>query len=159
MDSKILDASAFYAGVPFGADDDWQTTPLILDEVSHIKKRQDVMAIMIETGRLKIKEPAAESTAKATGAAGRTGDLRQLSRQDISVLALAIETSGQIVTDDFAVSNVARFLKIVVIPVMTGGIRNSGVWIHYCSGCRRNFKNVKKCPLCGNNTRRKLVKG
>ncbi len=158
MDSKVLDASAFYAGVPFGADDRWYTTPLVFEEVSHIKKNQDVLYTMIEAGRLQVREPGEESSARATEGSKRTGDFQQLSRQDISVLALALEMGAQIVTDDFAVSNVAKSLGIAALPVMTGGIRYEGTWIHYCPGCKRNFRNQKECPLCGTSLRRKLVR-
>ncbi len=158
MASKVLDASAFYAGVPFGADDGWHTTPLIFDEVRHIRKSQDVLYTMIETGRLQVREPRAEAGARAAEGARGTGDLQQLSRQDVSVLALALDMGAQLVTDDFAVSNVAKSLGITVLPVMTGGIRHAGTWIHYCPGCRKNFKNQSECPLCGTSLRRKLVR-
>jgi len=158
LDSKILDASAFYAGVPFGADDEWYTTPLVLEEVRHIKKSQGALDTMIEAGRLRVREPPEGASAMAVRESKRTGDFRQLSRQDISVLALAAEMGGRIVTDDFAVSNVARSLGVGVLPIMTGGIRDEGTWMHYCPGCRKNFKNRKECPLCGTALRRKLVR-
>ena len=158
MDSKILDASAFYAGVPFGGGGTWYTTPPVFEEILHIKRSQDVLNTMVGAGRLQIREPRKESVRRAVESSRRTGDFNQLSRQDISVLALCLEMGGQIVTDDFAVSNVARSLKMTVLPVMTGGIRDEGVWIHYCPGCARNFKNEKECPLCGTRLRRKLVK-
>lgn len=158
MGSKVLDASAFYAGVPFGADDGWYTTSLVLEEIRHIKKSQDVLSTMIEAGRLRVREPREDASARAVRESKETGDFRQLSRQDISVLALAVEMGGQIVTDDFAVSNVARSLGVGVLPIMTEGIRDEGTWMHYCPGCRKNFKNQKECPLCGTALRRRLVR-
>jgi len=158
LGSKILDASAFYAGVPFGADDEWYTTPPVLEEIRHIKKSHGALGTMIEAGRLRVREPGVDAGARAVRESKRTGDFRQLSRQDISVLALAVEMGGQIVTDDFAVSNVARSLGVGVLPIMTGGIRDEGTWVHYCPGCRKNFKNQKECPLCGTALRRRLVR-
>ena len=158
MDFKILDASAFYAGVPFGANDDWHTTSLVYEEIKHIKKNQNVINTMIETGRLVIREPEQESIQKIIKESRKTGDFQQLSKQDISVLALSLETGGKIITDDFAVSNVAKYLKITVLPIMTLGIKDEGTWMHYCPGCKKNFKNKKECPLCATILKRKLLK-
>ena len=41
MDFRILDASAFYAGVPFRSSEDCYTTSLVYDEIQHIKKNHD----------------------------------------------------------------------------------------------------------------------
>ena len=158
MDFKILDASAFYAGVPFGANDDWCTTSEVYEEIRHIKKNQNILSTMIETKRLQIREPQKEFIQKAIDASKKTGDFQQLSKQDMSILALSLEVNGKIITDDFAVSNVAKYLKIIVLPIMTVGIKDEGVWMHYCPGCRKNFKNKKECPLCGTLLRRKLLK-
>lgn len=157
MGFDILDASAFYAGVPFGAGGRWYTTPQVLGEVSHIKKEQDAIEAIIDIGRLTIMQPQEGFVRAASRAASRTGDSR-LSAQDMSVIALAIETGGRIVTDDFAVSNVAGFLDIKVMPVMTAGIRHVGRWIHYCPACRKNFRDKNECPVCGTVLKRKLLR-
>jgi len=65
LGSKILDASAFYAGVPFGADGEWYTTPLVFDEIRHIKRGQDALNTMIDTGRLRVREQQDESREKS----------------------------------------------------------------------------------------------
>ncbi len=159
MAFRVLDASAFYAGVPFGSSAECCTTPLVYEEVRHIKRDHDALGVLIETGRLRIMEPGPGSTEAAERAARKTGDLRQLSRQDVSVVALGLEVGGDIVTDDFAVSNVARSLGIVALPVMTGGIRDAGRWIHYCPGCRRRQGRGSECDRCGTPLRRRLVRG
>jgi len=65
LDFRILDASAFYAGVPFRSSEDCYTTSLVYDEIQHIKKNQDVIGTLIETNRLKIREPDEQSTQAA----------------------------------------------------------------------------------------------
>ena len=35
-----------------------------------------------------------------------------------------------------SISNVMKNIGLEVSPVMTGGIRDVGRWIHYCPGCR-----------------------
>ena len=158
MDSKILDASAFYAGVPFRSSKDCYTTSLVYEEIKHIKKSHDALETLLETKRLKIREPSLESTKDAIKSSKDTGDFPQLSKQDISIIALAIEMKGQIISDDFAISNVAKNLGLEIIPIMTKGIKDVGKWIHYCPGCRTNHTTGNKCPMCGTPLKRKLLK-
>ncbi len=159
MDFRILDASAFYAGVPFRSSNDCYTTSQVYDEIKHIKKNHGALETLLETNRLKIREPSKESTNAAIKAAKDTGDFPQLSKQDISILALCIEMNGEIISDDFAVSNVAKNLGLKVSPIMTQGIKDVGKWVHYCPGCRTNHTNGKECPTCGTPLKRKLLKG
>ncbi|EPA05416.1 hypothetical protein [Candidatus Nitrosarchaeum limnium] len=56
MDFRILDASAFYAGVPFGSASDCYTTSLVYEEIKHIKKNHDALGTLLETNRLKIMD-------------------------------------------------------------------------------------------------------
>ena len=158
MDFRILDASAFYAGIPFRSSDVCYTTPLVYDEIKHIKKNHDVLGTLLETNRLKIRDPDSESTKTAIKASKNTGDFPQLSKQDISIIALGIETNGQIISDDFAISNVAKNLGLEIIPIMTKGIKDVGKWVHYCPGCRTNHTAGKECPTCGTPFKRKLLK-
>ena len=158
MDFRILDASAFYAGVPFRSSDIWYTTTLVFDEIKHIKKNHDALGTLLETNRLKIREPDVELTKTAIRAAKNTGDFPQLSKQDISIIALCIENKGDIITDDFAISNVAKNLGLKITPIMTRGIKDVGKWVHYCPGCRTNHKTGTECPVCGTPLKRKLLK-
>ena len=158
MDFRILDASAFYAGVPFRSSSDYYTTSLVYDEIRHIKKNHGALEILLETNRLKIREPDRKSIEVAVKAAKDTGDFPQLTKQDISIIALCIEMSGEIISDDFAISNVVKNIGLKISPIMTQGIKDVGKWIHYCPGCRTNHTNVKECPVCGTLLKRKLLK-
>lgn len=157
MAFDILDACAFYAGVPFKSDETYYTTPLIYDEIRHIKKDHDALGILVETGRLCIVEPHVESVKRARAAAAGTGDAGQISRQDISVVALALERSVGIITDDYAIANVAGRLHIPVLPIMTSGIRTVGRWMHYCPGCGTGQKTGRYCNTCGTRLKKRLV--
>jgi len=159
LDFRILDASAFYAGVPFRSSSDCYTTSLVYDEIKHIKKNHDALGTLLETNRLKIREPNKESIEVATKAAKDTGDFQQLSKQDISIIALCIEMKGEIISDDFAISNVVKNFGLKVSPIMTKGIEDIGKWVHYCPGCRTNHTSGKECPMCGTQLKRKLLKG
>jgi len=158
LDFRILDASAFYAGFPFRSSSDCYTTSLVYDEIKHIKKNHEALETLLETNRLKIREPNIDATQAATNAAKNTGDYPQLSKQDLSVIALGIELEGEIISDDFAISNVARNLGLKISPIMTQGIKSVGKWIHYCPGCRTNHESGKECPICATPLKRKLLK-
>lgn len=158
MDFRILDASAFYAGVPFSSADDCYTTSLVYDEIKHIKKNHGALTTLLETNRLKIREPSEESTSMAIKASKKTGDYPQLSKQDISILALCIEVKGEIISDDYAITNVAKTLGLKISPIMTSGFRDVGRWLHYCPGCKTSHTTGKECPVCGTPLKRKLLK-
>jgi len=155
---RILDASAFYAGVPFSSSEDCYTTSLVYEEIKHIKKNHDALGTLLETNRLKIREPDPESTKTAIKASKDTGDFPQLSKQDISIIALCIELNGEIISDDYAISNVSKNLGLKISSIMTKGIEDVGTWIHYCPGCRTNHTSGKVCPMCGTPLKRKLLK-
>jgi len=158
LDFRILDASAFYAGIPFGSSNDCYTTSMVYDEIKHIKKNQEVLETLLATNRLKIREPNPETINLAITASKNTGDFQQLSKQDLSIIALCIDLKGQIITDDFSISNVAKNLGLKISPIMTPGIKDVGRWVHYCPGCRSNHKNGKECPMCGTPLKKKLLK-
>jgi UPF0271 protein len=90
--------------------------------------------------------------------AKKTGDIQSLSEQDISCIALSLELNAELISDDFAVSNVSKDLGINIIPVMTKGIKIVGKWIFYCPACKKDFSNEKICSFCGNILRKKLIK-
>ena len=154
---RVLDASAFYAGVPFASSSKYYTTSSVFEEIKQIKKNHDALGVLLETKRLEIKEPQKKFIESVTNTAQKTGDYQKLSKEDLSSLALSLELSGELITDDFAVSNVAKNLGLLVIPVMTSGIKNVGNWVYFCPGCHKNFSKLTVCPLCGNKLRRKLL--
>ena len=158
MAFRVLDSSAFYAGIPFSSNEPSYITPLIYNEIEHIKKDHDAIRILIETKRLMINEPDKQFIITASDAAKKSGDFPNLSHEDISAIALSLQLQAELVTDDFSISNVAKNLNIKVIPVMTNGIKNVVTWKYYCPGCKINFSKVTKCPRCGNRLKRKPMK-
>ena len=158
MAFRVLDSSAFYAGIPFSSNEPSYTTSLVYNEIEHIKKDHGAVQILIETKRLTINEPEDEFVTAANNAAKKSGDFSNLSDEDVSTIALSLQLNADLVTDDFAVSNVAKNLNIKVIPVMTTGIKNVVTWIYYCPGCKVNFSKVTECPRCGNKLKKKAIK-
>ena len=158
MAFRVLDSSAFYAGIPFSSNEPSYITSLVYNEIDHIKKDHDAVQILIETKRLTINEPEEKFVTTSIDAAKKSGDFSNLSDEDISTIALSLQLGAELVTDDFAVSNVAKNLNIKVIPVMTSGIKNVIIWKYYCPGCKTDFSKVTKCPRCGNRLKRKPMK-
>ncbi len=158
MASRVYDASAFYAGVPFASPELGLTTTLVFEEIRHIKKNHGALEILLDTNRLQVQDPDPASVEFVSNEAKKTGDVQKLSKADISAVALAHQLKATLVTDDFAISNLAKNLRLQVQPIMTKGIRDVGKWLHYCSGCRKEFSGLEFCPNCGNKLNRKLLK-
>ena len=152
----ILDASAFYAGVPFGSPETYHTTPEVYGEIEHIKRAQRAAEALLEMGRLVVRQPQNTHVQRARAAALSSGDLPQLSVPDISVLALASQTGLDIVTDDYAVSNAAHYMGMRAHAVMTGGPSVRGRWLYRCPACRKGRPPGDVCSVCGTPLRRRL---
>ena len=108
MAFRVLDSSAFYAGIPFSSNEPSYITSLVYNEIDHIKKDHDAVQILIETKRLTINEPEEKFVTTSIDAAKKSGDFSNLSDEDISTIALSLQLGAELVTDDFAVSNVAK---------------------------------------------------
>ena len=154
MAFRILDATSFYAGIPFASPDVSYTTPLVLEEVKHIKKSHGALAALIDTDRLRIIEPDKKFTEIVLRKAEETGDYQGLSREDVSVIALCLQLGGELLTDDYAVTNVAKHMNLKVLPVMTGGAAKKE-WSYLCPGCNKEYSRLSSCPVCGSRLVRK----
>lgn len=156
----VLDATAFYAGTPFTGTSTSYVPPSVLKE-SQPKERVGFIEVLIDAERLVVKEPSNQSLAKVKQVAASSGDLGQTSLADLSVLALAIDLTEVgfevlVVTDDYAVQNLARIMGISYRNVMGRGIDRVIWWLYYCSGCGRIFENkVDVCDACGGRVKRK----
>ena len=155
---RVLDATAFYAGMPFTSNDSFMTTSAVYDEIQHIKIKQGAIEMLQQTNRLQIRDPDEKFINIVKDTADKTGDNTTISKQDISIVALALENKIELITDDFAVTNVAKQLKIQTLSLMTQGISTVGKWIIYCSMCGKEFSKEKECPICGSKLNRKLIK-
>ena len=153
-----MDATAFYAGIPFSSQTTHYVTTLVFDEIKHIKKNHNALQILIDSNRLLVRQPQADFQERVEKCAQKTGDIHSLSKQDISCIALSLELNTELISDDFAVLNVSNKLGINTIPLMTNGIKVVGKWIFYCPACKKDFSDEKNCLLCGNKLKKKLVK-
>ena len=158
----ILDSTAFYAGIPYQGNGRYYTTYLVLEEVKH----HNVGSSLIQT-RVMVTEPSQDSKNRVKTTAARTGDIGALSQTDISLLALALDLKGgdggaSLVSDDFAVRNVAEVLSIPLAQSsLKGGEWKNITWKIYCRGCGKTYTNPKLtvCPVCGTQLVRKASSG
>lgn len=163
QDIVILDATAFYADVPFTSQDSFYSTDSVIKEVSHKKSRETYIEGLVQAGRLKIFSPSKQYLVKVKEVAQESGDISTLSSTDISVVALSLEFKSDgknvtIISDDYAVQNLADILGLKAVSVMSRGIKKTVKWIQYCSGCGKvyNKKNMRECIVCGSSIKRKF---
>ena len=123
-----------------------------------LKQNKAYLNCYNKTNRLQIRDPDEKFISMVKDTACKTGDNTTISKQDVSIIALALENKIELITDDFAVTNVARQLKIQTLSLMTQGISTIGKWISYCSMCGKEFSKEKECPICGSKLNRKLIK-
>jgi UPF0271 protein len=147
----VLDASAFIH--EYHTDAQQTTIPLVREELEdEAAYRYDAM----EGSGMHIHLPEEETVDRIRRAAGETGDLEELSETDVRLLAAAFELDGRLVTDDYAMQNVAEKLEVAVELIARDGIEQQRDWQFQCQGCGREFDdNHDRCPICGSDLSRK----
>jgi UPF0271 protein len=147
----VLDASAFIEG--YETDEPTATIPAVRDELQDASAyRFDAM----EGSGMHIQIPGEESVERVRRAARTTGDLDVLSETDVRLLAATLELDGTVVTDDYAVQNVADELDVSVEVIAKEGIEERRDWVFQCQGCGREFDERRdRCPICGSELARK----
>ncbi|ETA67947.1 MAG: endoribonuclease Nob1 [Methanolobus sp.] len=99
----------------------------------------------------RVEMPEDSFREKVMQTANKTRDCEELSSTDIDILAKALEYKGNsvLLTDDYAVQNVAKVLGLEVKPVAQKKIKDVLVWQKQCTGCRKKFDSGDICPVCG----------
>jgi UPF0271 protein len=150
----VLDASAFIYGIAPGGE--METVPAVYAEVKDERSRLK-LELMED---LKVIEPDSRYVSRVAEAACETGDDQRISRADGDLLALALQEkeAGKdtvLMTDDYAVQNVARRLGIRAVALRQKKSRSSVAWEKRCTGCGRSFADGEDCPVCGSPLRLK----
>ena len=144
----VLDASAFIYGMFPGGE--LVTPPKVYAEV---KDEASALKLEMLTG-LAVREPEIRHVEEVKKEARETGDIMRLSPSDVDLLALAAEerAAGKdvaILSDDYAVQNVARKMGLAILPLHQKRIKYKIVWEKRCMGCNRTFPEGDVCPVCG----------
>jgi len=147
----ILDASFFFYDLPI--EGELYTTPSVCDELREIRSKGRLEKLCAIGLRVVLPDP--DFRKKVIEAAKKTGDASVISDTDRDLLALALEMSAVIHTDDFAIQNVAGKLGVQVAPIQQRRARQIA-WKYRCRGCGKYFDHDGECPVCGAEIKRKL---
>ena len=72
----------------------------------------------------------------------------------MTVIALALDVNGTVMSDDFSILNLCTVMGIENVPVGTQGIKRVEKWNYRCIGCGKWFKEkADECPICGSPMR------
>ena len=147
----VLDSSAFIN--EYTTSERIATIPLVRDE---LEDEAGYRFDALEGSGMRIHIPDPETVERIERAARETGDEETLSRTDVRLLATAFELDATLVTDDYAMQNVAEKLDITVYVIAQEGIDERRDWEFQCQGCGRIFdENRERCEICGSDLERK----
>jgi UPF0271 protein len=141
----VLDSSAFFSmdALP---QEDHVCPPGVIRE---LEKYEDPR-LALWGDMVRVSDCSQESMRKVEEAAKKSGDLGRLSPVDMTVLALALDVDGTILSDDYSIQNVARIMGIGFRPVGMKGIEKVVKWNYKCIGCGKWYKEkYPECPVCG----------
>ena len=147
----VLDTSAFIH--EYHTDESLASIPLVREE---LEDEHAYRFDALEGSGMHLHIPEPETVERIERAARETGDFEELSRTDVRLIAAAFELDGVLVTDDYAMQNVADKLEVSVEVIDREGIAEQRDWLFQCSGCGREFdENHDRCPICGSSLSRK----
>ncbi|WP_410766505.1 NOB1 family endonuclease [Haloferax sp. DFSO60] len=148
---RILDSSAFIN--EYHTDDETASIAMVKEELTGEHAfRFDAL----EGAGMYVHIPGQGTVDKVLRAATETGDKDVLSETDTRLIAAAFELDAILVTDDYAMQNVANRLEVEVDVIAQDGIDGQRQWKFQCQGCGREFDEKKeRCPICGMHMTRK----
>ena len=149
----ILDTCAFLTQKhPTG---EFVTVPGIKNEIINRQSRQ-YFENMLAT-QLKVMKAQKNSYDVVNKEAKETGDYDVLSKVDRDILALGYECKGTIITDDFAIQNVALALELKFLSCSGKVISEKRAWRYKCTACNHKEKvKLKNCSVCGSEEIRRI---
>jgi UPF0271 protein len=147
----VLDSSAFIH--EYHTDESIASVPLVREE---LEDESAYRFDALEGSGMHLHIPDEETVVRIERAARETGDLEELSETDVRLVAAAFELDGTLVTDDYAMQNVAEKLNVTVEVIAREGIEEQRDWLFQCQGCGREFdEHHDRCPICGSDLSRK----
>ena len=149
----VLDTCAFLTQKhPAG---EFVTVPGIKSEIINRQSRQ-YFENMLAT-QLKVMKAQKKSYDVVNKEAKETGDYNVLSKVDMDILALGYECKGTIITDDFAIQNVALALELKFLSCSGKVISEKRTWRYKCTACNhKEIVKLKNCSVCGSEEIRRI---
>ena len=155
----VIDTSGFIVGIKVSPTS-IVTVPGVVDEI--IDKSTRLRFDLLHDAGLIVDIPYVEYKDTVRSASISTGDDSVLSNTDIDILAKALELSKRsdviLITDDYAVQNVAAILDIKYQPAATSGIKKKIRWELRCTGCGSVARSGTECPICASKIKRYRIK-
>lgn len=148
-----MDTSAVIAGFVPGITEVRQVTVQeVLDEAKDLCSKLE-LETAVDAGKISVIEPSEAALAEVRKKVSQTGD--RVSKTDMKILALSLDIlragdNPKLLTDDYAIQNLARMFGIRYQVVVMPGITKVIVWKVVCPSCGRTY-NVKEavCKVCG----------
>ncbi len=146
----VMDSSAIFRKKQY---EHMVTVPEVVEEV-----KDEDSKLFLSLMDIKVEEPSEEAVSKVREVAAKSGDIYKLSNTDIKLIAKALDLDHSVlVTDDYAIQNVASLLSIKVDNILQPTISTTYKWVRVCKGCKRATEH-KICPICGSETTLKKSK-
>ncbi|MEM0132328.1 MULTISPECIES: NOB1 family endonuclease [Acidiplasma] len=147
----VIDTSAILSGKINIAAGNLIFPESVINEIQHgnikylIDSMENIRVYRPEEGYLNIVKEASK----------KTGDYNVLSSTDMDIIALALQFNAIIITDDYAIQNVASRLKIKYSGASINEIKREIRWLYRCTGCHKIYnEDIKECPVCGHKLKR-----
>ncbi len=155
VEVHVIDSSAIFQRK--AVYENMVTVPEVVAEIL-----DEASALYFSVKNLRVEEATPESVEEVKRAARRTGDIHKLSDTDIKVLAKALDEIKRgnkvvLVTDDYAIQNVAMSLGIKFDGILHRQISKEFKWVKVCRGCGRKIES-EICPVCGSEAVIRRVK-
>ena len=151
----IIDTSAILSGKINIASDDYVFPDSVISEI----RKGNLKTIIESIDNIRIEIPENKYIGEVITFAKKTGDYYVLSRTDIEVIALALQLNATIVSDDYAIQNVAKLMGLKYSGAGIDTIKKEIKWKYRCTGCHKIYKNyIEICPICGHKTKRYIKK-
>jgi UPF0271 protein len=158
----VLDTSAVIAGLAPGIFEARQVTVQeVLDEAKDLCSKLE-LETAVDAGKISVLEPSKSALAEVRKKVGQTGD--RVSVTDVKLLALSLDIlragdMPKLVTDDYAIQNLASIFKIPFRRVVMPGITEIFTWQMICPACGRTYTaSFTKCEVCGSELIRRPKK-
>lgn len=158
----VLDTSAVIAGFVPGITEVRQVTVQeVLDEAKDLCSKLELVTA-VDAGKISVLDPSKKALEEVRKKAGQTGD--RVSNTDVKLLALSLDMlragdEPELVTDDYAVQNLASIFNIPFRRVVMPGITEVFTWQMFCPACGRTYSMaLTKCEVCGSGLIRRPKK-
>ena len=153
----VLDTAAVIAGLTPGLIKAEQVTVAeVLEEARDLCSKLE-LETAVSAGKVRIDEPTRASLAEVRNKVKATGDA--VSKTDVKLLALALdlkERKAEIITDDYAIQNLATLLELPYRRVAMPGIKEVLRWEAVCPACGARYPPATaRCLTCDSELRRK----